>query len=146
MKASRISKRPRRSEVLLACVLVSACVADTGMRRIRPDDTGWIQRDQTTREEVIARFGEPSLTLVEEGSAIQYAEYRSTPEMGTYAERGGSQVFVPIQNPLPQAYPSAEQAGLTRSELQPLGDRFWLRYDEHGVVKDFGFGVPTKKD
>jgi hypothetical protein len=116
------------------------------MRRIRPADTGWIQRDQTTREAVIARFGEASLTLMEERSTTQYAEYHSSPEMGAYAERGGSQVFVPIQNPLPQAYPSAEQAGLTRSELQPLGDRFWLRYDDRGVVKDFGFGVPTMKD
>jgi len=130
--------------VLLPCLLLPACVTDDAVIRIRPEDTTWIQRGQTTREQVIAKFGEPSLTLAQrdEASLGQYVEYRPSPSPQAYGERGGSQVFVPIpQGPFPQVYPSAEQSGRLSEQLQPLGDRFWLRYDARGIVTDFGFGA-----
>jgi len=135
----------RNLTALLTCALLSACVTDNTIRRIRPDDTTWIQRGETTREQVKEKFGEPRLTLAgREGDQGQYAEYSSSPSIHTYGERGGSQVFVPIpQGPFPQVYPSSEQAGLPNRQLQPLGDRFWLRYNAQGIVEDFGFGSGT---
>jgi len=134
-----------RATMLLSWAALIGCATDDTVVRILPVDTTWIQRGQTTREQVIAKFGEPRLILQNgDGVEGQFAEYGSSPTVPSYGQRGGSQVLVPIpQGSFPQVYPTAEQAGILNRELQPLGDRFWLRYDAQGIVHDFGFGTKS---
>ena len=107
------------------------CVVEDHTLVIRPDDTTWIQKGQTTRQEVIERFGAPRFTGTLEGEG-QYAEY-SPPGPGV------ASLEPRPEGPFPQTYrPPAD----TMPGAEALGERLWLVYDNQGIVQDFGFGAP----
>lgn len=114
-------------------VQLFGCAIGEAPQRIRPADTAWIQKGQTTRNEIVGKFGEPTFRGTRE-EVGQYAEYRWRPESMPALQPTPS-------GPFPQAYrPPAR----TTPEAEALGERFWVVYDEQGVVEDFGFGFPPK--
>ncbi len=118
---------------LILLIQLSGCVGE-GVKTIRPEDTTWIQRGKTTRQEVVAKFGEPSFVGTIQGEG-QYAEYNPPrPPAPSLEPRPAG--------PLPQSYQPPAQAAPGGGAL---GERFWVIYDAGGVVKDYGIGPPPGK-
>ena len=44
-------------------VQLFGCAIGEAPQRIRPGDTAWIQKGQTTRAQVLEQFGQPNLTM-----------------------------------------------------------------------------------
>ena len=121
--------------------------------RIRPEDTTWIQRGHTTREEIMAKFGEPDHSMMKEDQTGpgEYVEYGLPLMPDIYAARGYTSPFEPrprgggpVGGANPQVYrPPIESIKFPSpaETVQP----FWLLYDTQGVVGDFGFGTPPQE-
>ncbi len=134
----------KRLYCLLAGVLileVIGCAASVMERTIRPEDTAWIQNGQTTREQVIAKFGEPNFVATKTGDfgtgAGEYVEYRQPTPVG-HSSAGGLSLEV-----RPRGGRTAQVYQPPLESLQPspaTGPAFWVRYDAQGVVKASGFG------
>ncbi len=119
--------------ILLFVIQMSGCVTGDDAQRIRPEDTTWIQKGQTTQKEIIAKFGQPQFTGTQKGVG-QLAEYTYSPPAPVGLEPRPS-------GPFPQAYTPPAQ---TRPETEALKERFWVLYDSQGIVQDFGFGAAPK--
>lgn len=119
------------SLIIPSLLFTAACVVGEVERRITPQDTVWIEKGRTTRDQVVATFGEPSFTGTQQGVG-QLAEYAVPPPARVTLEATQSGPFPQVQRP-PVSAPS---------EAQALRDRFWVIYNEAGVVQDFGFGSP----
>ncbi len=114
----------------LCCIVqLSGCVVGEVEPRIAPDDTTWIQKGHTTQEQVIARFGQPDLTIRRDDGG-QYAEYTITDDLMAQLEPRPEGPFPQTYRPPVQTMPGAEA----------LRERFWVIYDSQGIVQDFGFG------
>lgn len=122
-----------RSLVILSLLLSTACVVGDVERRITPKDTAWIEKGRTTREQVLAKFGEPTFTETYKEMG-QYAEYAAPPTERLSLEPIPSGPFPQVQRP----------PGGTVSEPRSLGDRFWILYDAQGIVESFGFGPRSR--
>jgi len=141
--------------VLLSLVLLSGCVVGELQQRIRPEDTTWIQRGQTTREEVMARFGEPdrSAPKKDKMGLGEYVEYGRPLMLDTYTARGYTSPFEPRPRgggpgPLGGAAPQVYRPPIESIEFPSPAETvqpFWLLYDTQGVVGDFGFGTPPQE-
>ncbi len=145
-------KVPTPISLLLGSVVLLGCLSKV-QPRILPADTTWIQRSHTTREEVITRFGKPdrSMAKKDQMEGGEYVEYGRSLMPDLYAARGYTSPFEPrprgggpaqLGGAAPQVYrPPIESLRFPgpAEAVQP----FWLHYDGQGVVRDFGFGLPT---
>lgn len=119
--------------IIPSLLFTAACVVGEVERRITPQDTAWIEKGRTTRDQVVAKLGEPAFTGTHQGVG-QYAEYTIPPPARLALEPTQSGPFPQVQRAPVDTVPEAEA----------LGDRFWLIYDAQGVVEDFGFGSPPR--
>ncbi len=128
---------------LLAGVLileVIGCAASVMERTIRPEDTAWIQNGQTTREQVITKFGVPNLVATKTGDfgagAGEYVEYRQPTPVGHSSAGGLSLEVRPRGGRTAQVYQQPLESTVRSPEAGPA---FWVLYDGQGVVKASGF-------
>ena len=117
--------------LLLLLMQGVGCVVGDEVRKIRPEDTNWIQQGQTTREQVMARFGKPHFTGAHKGVG-KYDEYHYSHEAPVNLEPVPDGAF-PLNFPPPSH---------STSQVQSPSERFWIMYDSQGVVQDYGFGAP----
>ena len=135
---------------LTAAVLLLEVIGCAGAmeQTIRPEDTAWIQNGQTTREQVIAKFGEANFVATKTGDfgtgAGEYVEYRQPATVGHSSGGGLSLEPRPIVGLVGGGSSVASivyQPPLESLRLPPAtGPAFWVLYDGQGVVKASGFG------
>jgi hypothetical protein len=111
-------------------VLVSACAT-------APDQKDWIKVGQTTREDVVAWYGQPDLIVASEGG-----------ETAIYRPRGPKQSPPQVQVPTVEAGPLGTVTTRTEPAKPGLGTRptnggmmerpeqeLRIRYDAQGIVQ-----------
>jgi len=131
------SRRARESFPLLLFLplsvfaLVGACAG-------APDQKDWIKVGQTTREDVVARYGQPDLIMASEGG-----------ETAIYRPRDPKQSPPQVQIPTVQAGPLGTVTTKTEPVKPGLGARptnsgvegrpeqeLRIRYDDRGIVQE----------
>jgi len=131
------------TRVLVAVVLlVAGCATDQLGQPSAAEDTGWIKIGVTTREEVIARYGDPDATARSpQGEVTVYRAARpSTPSVTP---------SIPVVRPGPFGTATTEMtpiepglgtkpAGASGAAARP-GRTIWVRYDTRGVVQEWSF-------
>jgi len=119
---------------------VIGCAASVMERTIRPGDIAWIQNGQTTREQVIGKFGEPNFAFSTTGDfgtgAGEYVEYRQPTPVGNSSAGGLSLEVRPRGGRTAQVYQQPLESTVRSPEAGPA---FWVLYDGQGVVKASGF-------
>ena len=108
------------------------------------EDTAWIQKGITTRTEVEAQFGSPNFEVPEYAGSTHEASASSKPRSDK-----DSPTTKGIVSQSPEGTKATYVHPLSEAEISPSyataqtqQDRFWVKYDEANVVKDFGFTVP----
>jgi hypothetical protein len=129
---------------VVAFVVFGCATADYGIR-IMPDEVRWIEKERTTRAEVITRFGLPSVEFPQ--SPGFNAPSKTTtittlyPEGHTKTVQVSTQVEQPTRSRkatyvyhrrAPSGFPFYDNPHLRQCQ-------FWVVYDEQGVVQDYGF-------
>ncbi len=121
---------------LFLFIQLCGCVTDELGRRIRPEDVTWIQKGQTTREQITAKFGQPTFKM----------DWRYDNDLGEYAEYRYEHPAVTLQprtqGPLPQVFRTPSQRLQPYGTIQNIGERFWIIYDARGIVENFGSESP----
>jgi hypothetical protein len=123
---------------------VSSCAsAETG-RSISSQDVTWIQKDQTTRSEVVQRLGAPTSEMPDwAGMHYQVTSITTTTKTADNKD-GESQQSVttttmePIKPRTKALYVHHKTEGGLFVGIQITEEQFWITYDENGVVQDFG--------
>ena len=130
--------------MITAFVLCGCATAEQGMRII-PDDVTWIEKERTTRAEVVARFGLPR---VEFPQSSAFTTTTTTATITTIASEGHPKIVptaTPIQRPTrlrkaTYVYTHRDAGGFPfYDNVQFTQSQFWVLYDEKGVVQDYGF-------
>ena len=123
----------------LISVVLWGCVADESGRLISRDEVTWIQKGVTTRSQVVERFGSPRF------EAPLYSSTTSTTTTTRAGPDGQSQTTtatVHMDEP-PRGnraiYPYTRFQSAIPFDVKAHISHFWLLYDEHGVVQDYGF-------
>ncbi len=131
-----------------ALFLAAGCVAGADVHGSYTGRTDWIEIGRTTRDEVLARFGDPDSTAPLPSGEI--AVYRVAPERPT---------LPPPSIPTFEAGPLGTTAtkmkplepGLgTQGHTPPGGEErlaraIWIRYDARGVVQELGYDAPLPR-
>ncbi len=127
------SKFVRLLIIILLFTLV-ACVVGKNGPGITSQNSAWIEKGRTTREQVVTRFGEPAFLGMYKGVG-EYAEYTvSSPTPLTLEPTQGG--------PQPQVHRSP--VDISVNDIGKSDDRFWVIYNAQGVVHDLGFGAPPE--
>ena len=126
--------------ILMVMALLSyGCATGDEGKRIIPDDVTWIEKERTTRAEVVARFGLPPFEFP------QTSGFTTTSTATTITTRDAEghiktiQTTTQIQRPTrlrKATYAYSRRDGAHRQSTQ---SQFWVVYDERGVVQDYGF-------
>ena len=122
--------------VVFSLIVLCSCVTGEPDQRIAPDDVGWIQKGQTTREQIIAKFGPPTFKMprrVDQGPG-EYAAYRFEPPTEVLQPRP--------RGALPRVFHPPTERMSPYGTFQMFRPSFWIIYDARGIVEDFGFGFP----
>ena len=121
---------------LFLLIQLCGCVTDELGRRIHPEDVTWIQKGQTTREQITAKFGQPTFKMArrDDNDLGEYAEYRY--------ERPAVTLLPRTQGPVPQVFRTPSQRLQPYRTIQNIGVRLWVIYDARGIIEDFGFESP----
>jgi hypothetical protein len=124
-------------------MLLAGCATDA-RTVISGEDTKWIERGKTTKQEVLAYLGRPDLTVVGsneelDGESVVYQPHLSSE---SYRTGGLASPFEPRpRGSLPQVHrppiESLQAPALLRSE----SGQFWIVYDRDDIVRDYGFGI-----
>ncbi len=122
--------------VLFSLIVLCSCVTGKPDQRIRTEDVGWIQKGQTTREQITAKFGPPTFKMPrrEDQGVGEYAAYRFEPPTEVLQPRP--------RGALPQVFHPPTERLQPLGTFQTSGQNFWVLYDDRGVVEEFGFGLP----
>src|SRR5262249_55280515 len=127
----------------VAFVVFGCATADHG-KRIVPDEVGWIERDRTTRAEIVTRFGLPSVEFPRSSdfnATSQTATSTTDPEGHIKTIQMPAQVQPPTRSRKatyvynrrePSVFPFYDNPRLRQCQ-------FWIVYDEKDVVQDYGF-------
>ena len=115
----------------LALVLVGACAGV-------PDQRDWIKIGQTTREEVVKRYGQPDFVKTsEEGETAVYRPKdpgRSTPQMEIPTMQAG-----PLGTSTTKMEPINPGVGarpMSGSQQERPGQELHIRYNTQGIVQE----------
>jgi hypothetical protein len=123
--------------MLIVFVLFGCATAEQG-KRITPDDVTWIEKERTTRAEVVAKFGSPPVEFPQSSEGHLKTVQTATQIQRRTHLRKATYVYTHRE---PTAFPYYDSLEITQSQ-------FWVVYDEKGVVQDYGFGggpsVPTQ--
>ena len=134
-----------RVPILMVIVFVLfGCASEQG-RRFLPEEVMWIEKERTTRAEVVGRFGLPPVELPHPAgfttttttktiTAIDSAGHTKTTQTTTQIQRPSQlrkAVYVSTHRDA-ALFPSHDNVEFTQNQL-------WVIYDEKGVVRDYGF-------
>ena len=130
--------------MVIPFVLYGCATAEQG-NRIVSDEVTWIEKDRTTRAEVVARFGLPPVEFPQTSGFTTTSTTTTTTTMDSGGHTNTVQVATQIQRPMrsrkamyvftrrdPSVFPFYDN-------LQSTQCQFWVVYDEKGVVQDYGF-------
>ena len=130
--------------MVIAFVLFGCATAEQG-KRLVPDEVRWIEKERTTRAEVVARFGLPPVEFPQSSGFTPTSKTTTITTTDLEANTKTVQVTTPPQHPrrsrkatyvytrrAPSVFPFYDN-------LQVAQCQFWVVYDEKGVVQDYGF-------
>lgn len=123
-------------------LLLYGCATEEQGRRIIPDEVIWIEKQMTTRAEVVARFGLPPLELPQSSGFTVVSMTTTTTDSVGHSRPIQT---TPIQRPTrlrkaTYVYIHRDAAVFPfYDNLQSKQCQFWVMYDEKGVVQDYGF-------
>jgi len=125
--------------VLLAFISWGCATAEMG-RYVGPQDVTWIQKGVTTRSEVVQRLGAPH-SEAPDWTPMQFQSVSTT----TTSKEGASQQSVtttkvePINKSTKAIYLHTKSEGGLFVGFTTTQEQFWVSYDEHGIVQNYGF-------
>ncbi len=123
----------------LISLVLCGCVADEYGRLISRDEVTWIQKGVTTRSQVVEKFGSPRFEVPLHSSTT------STTTTTTARPDGQARITtttVHVDEPSMgnrAIYPYTRLESTVPFDVKARTSQFWLLYDEHGVVQDYGF-------
>jgi outer membrane protein assembly factor BamE (lipoprotein component of BamABCDE complex) len=125
-----------RSLLAILLLILTSCVSNERGRTIATEEIAWIQKGATTRTEVVQKFGTP-YSEVPDGLMV---ETTTTP---TTTKADGTQTSIITSTVRPNKYIRAiylhtKTEGGFFMNTKVAQEQFWVRYDERGVVQDFG--------
>jgi hypothetical protein len=129
---------------ILAIVLYGCATGDQGLR-IVPDEVRWIEKERTTRAEVVARFGWPRVEFPQSSGFTASPTTTTTTITDSEGDTKTIQITTQIQRPTrpkkaTYVYMRRDAAVFPfYDNLQWKQCQFWVVYDEKGVVQDYGF-------
>jgi hypothetical protein len=138
--------------VLVSLVIfLNGCATAEMGRLITPEQAAWIQKGVTTRNEVVERFGVPDLEFPD----YTDSKHQTTSTSTTTKEGDTSGTTTPTQVDSPKGtratylHTKSEAAVLPfYANAQSTQSQFWIKYDDNGIVQDFGFdgrsGLPVR--
>jgi len=124
-------------------LLLYGCATEEQGRRIIPDEVTWIEKQMTTRAEVVARFGLPPVEFPQSSGVTDTSTMTTTSDSVGHAKT--IQTTTHIQHPMrlrkaTYVYIHRDAAVFPYYDsLQSTQCQFWIVYDERGVVQDYGF-------
>jgi hypothetical protein len=130
------SIRPfRRFNLVIPLLAFTSCVTNERGRNITAEEVVWIQKEVTTRKEIVQKFGKP----YSEGPDGLMVETTTTP---TTTREDGAQTSIITSTVRPNKYARAmylhtKTEGGVFMDTKVAQEQFWVRYDERGVVQDF---------
>ena len=130
--------------MVIALVLCGCGTAEKG-KRIVPDEVRWIEKERTTRAEVVARFGWPPVEFPQSSGFTATPTTTTTTTTDSEGDTKTIQITTQIQRPTRQR--KATYVYMRRdAAVFPFYDNlqwkqclFWVVYNEKGVVQDYGF-------
>ena len=138
-----------RLAVLMVIAFVAYGCAEEG-NRIIPDDVTWIEKERTTRAEVVARFGSPPVEFPLSSGFTTTATTATITITDSDGHTKPTQTTTQIQRPRLRrkamyVYTHRNAVGFPfYDNVQFTQSQFWVVYDEKGVVQDYGFlGDPS---
>jgi hypothetical protein len=135
--------KPMSRIILIALlVILSGCATAEMGRQITVDQAAWIQKGVTSRNDVVERFGAPNFEFPD----YTNSKYETTSTSTTTKDRDTSTTTTTIQVQSPKntkatyLHTKSEAAVLPfYANVQTTQNQFWIKYDEKGIVQDFGF-------
>ena len=127
--------------IMLFAFLNGCATAEVG-RQITQDQAAWIQRGVTTRSEVVGQFGAPNFESADYSDSKHQTTTTSTTtrEGNTSTTTTTTQVQTPKNTKATYLHTKSEAAVLPfYANVQTTQNQFWIKYDENGIVQDFGF-------
>lgn len=124
-------------------LLLYGCATEGQGRRILPDEVTWIEKQRTTRAEVVARLGLPPVEFPQSSGVTATPTTTTTADLVGHAKT--IQTTTHIQRPMrlrkaTYVYIHRDATGFPfYDNLQSTQCQFWVVYDEKGVVQDYGF-------
>lgn len=132
------------TRILLFALLVflSGCATAEIGRQITPEQAVWIQKGGTTRNQIVERFGAPNFEFPD----YTDSKHQTTTTSTTIKDGDTSTTTTTIQVQSPKntkatyLHTKSEAAVLPfYANVQTTQKQFWIKYDENGIVQDFGF-------
>jgi hypothetical protein len=135
-------KSMTRSILVLLFVFLSGCATAEMGRQITQEQAVWIQKGVTTRNQIVERFGAPNFEFPDyTDSKHQTTTTSTTTKDGdTSTTTTTIQVQSPKNTKATYLHTKSEAAVLPfYANVQTTQNQFLIRYDENGIVQDFGF-------
>jgi len=129
---------------VIAIVLYGCATGEQGLR-IVPDEVRWIEKERTTRAEVVAKFGLPPVEFPQSSGFTTISTTTTTTTTDSEGHTKTKQVATQVQRPTrvrkaTYVYMRRDAAVFPfYDNLQWKQCKFWVVYDEKGVVQDYGF-------
>ena len=115
---------------------LTSCVTNERGRNIAAEEIAWIQKGVTTRTEIVQKFGAP-YSEVPDGTMVT-----TTVTPTTTNEAGSQTTIVTSQVGLAKntkaIYLHTKTEGGLFMDIKVAQEQFTVRYNEHGIVQDFG--------
>ena len=132
-----------RSAILVIALVLFGCATAEQGKRIIPDEVRWIEKGRTTRAEILARFGLPTVEFPMSSDFTIGSMTTTT----TDSEGHTKTIQVITQTQRPTRPRKATYVYIRRdTAVFPFYDnpqltqcQFWVVYDEKGVVREYGF-------
>ena len=119
--------------------MLSGCASAHFGREITPQDVAWIQKNITTREEVIQRIGLP-FSEAPDWSDLQFETTTTTKtsKAGELEKSESNTTVTQTRRWTKATYFYTRSEGALFS-IKTTSSTFWVKYDEKGIVQNFGF-------
>ncbi len=120
-------------------LILWGCLADEYGRLISRDEVTWIQKGVTTRSQVIEKFGSPRFEV-----PLRSSTTSTTTTMTARADGQSRTTTTTVHVNEPSIgnraiYLHTRLQSTVPFDVKARTSQFWLLYDEHGVVQDYGF-------
>lgn len=133
----------RLAGILVIAFLLYGCATEEQGRRIIPDEVTWIEKQRSTRAEVVERFGLPPVELPQSSSVTAISIATTTRDLEGHTKT----IQTTTQTQRPTRLRKATYVYIHHDaavfpfydNFQSTQCQFWLVYDEKGVVQDYGF-------